>query len=84
MRCAYACIDASGPVWPKPEIEQYTRSGRSGASDAWSSPYFAITPGAKFSTSTSACFTRSSTTSRAAGCVRSIAMPRLPTLSRTK
>ena len=34
MMWANACIERSGPVWPKPEIEQYTRSGLTAESAA--------------------------------------------------
>ena len=32
MMCAKAGRSRHGPVWPKPEIEQYTRSGFTAAS----------------------------------------------------
>ena len=77
-------MELSGPLWPKPEIEQYTSSGRIARSVALSRPYFAITPGEKFSTTTSARRTRSRISSREPGLARSIAMLRLPAFMRAK
>ncbi len=79
-----AGVSRSGPVWPKPEIEQYTMSGFTRDSAAWSQPIRAATPGRKFSTATSATRARSSTTSRPRGWPRSSATLSLPALIRTK
>jgi len=72
---------ASGPVCPKPEIEQTTSSGRRSRSSAKSMPISWNRPGWETSTMTSACSARRRNVSRSSARRRSRPMLRLPRLS---
>src|SRR5216684_742265 len=74
----------SGPASPKPLIASRTRRGLSSASRSSPSPSRSITPGRKFSTSTSAQRTSASTNARSPGSFRSMATLRLPRLTDRK
>ena len=49
-----ASLEDSGPVWPKPLMEQYTSRGFSSLRASCPRPQPSMVPGEKFSTSTSA------------------------------
>src|SRR5229473_2614124 len=74
----------SGPASPKPLIASRTRRGLSSASRSSPSPSRSITPGRKFSTSTSAQRTSASTNARSCGSFKSMATLRLPRLTDKK
>ena len=62
-----------GPSWPYAEIEHMTSRGLTAANAAYASPSRSMTPGRKFSHTTSASRARSRNTSRPSGFVRSSA-----------
>ena len=81
---SYAGRCAHGPVCPKPLTEQYTSRGLRSSSCSGPRPRRSMTPGRKFSTSTSARAASSAATARSAGSFRSRATDSLPRLTRAK
>ena len=77
----HPAIPARGSSAPKPGSEHEISPGACGASDAWSRPWRAITPGRKFSTRTSAAVASRTAVARSPGAVRSSTTLRLPRCS---
>ncbi len=70
-------LELYGPVWPKPEMEQYISDGLSSAIVSYPMPIRSATPGRKFSISTSAVLTSSFAILRSSGFFRSSSIDRL-------
>jgi hypothetical protein len=81
---SYAGLDRHGPVCPKPDIDAYTSRGLRAESASQPRPRRSITPGRKFSISTSARSASRSTTARSSDDLRSSAIDSLPRLIRAK
>ena len=75
---------ASGPVSPKPEIEQQISRGYLRRSSAIGKPSLATAPGLRFCTNTSARAIIAASSDLSAALVRSSTTDSLPRLSQTK